>query len=63
MTSVDYHEMSREIRALVPKVRHPQAVADLRLLADRYERLANYLEELPPTLPDTPRVHAVRRDR
>jgi hypothetical protein len=54
MTDADYREMASEIRALVPKLMHLQAVADLRLLADRYERLAHYLEVIPGTLPDTP---------
>jgi hypothetical protein len=54
VTDADYREMASEIRALVPKLTHPQAVADLRLLADRYEKLAHYLEVVPGTLPDTP---------
>jgi hypothetical protein len=54
MTDADYREMASEIRALVPKLTHRQAVADLRLLADRYERLAHYLEVVPSALPDTP---------
>ena len=44
MTDCDYRDMAREIRDLIPLLMHPQAVADLRLLADRYERLAHYLE-------------------
>jgi hypothetical protein len=54
MTNADYREMAREIRDLIPLLLHAQAVEDLRLLADRYERLAHYLEVLPGTLPDTP---------
>ena len=54
MTDMDYRDMANEIRALVPLLIHPQAVADLRSLADRYERLSRYLEALPATLPDTP---------
>jgi hypothetical protein len=54
MTDIDYRDMANEIRALVPLLIHPQAVADLRSLADRYERLARYLKVLPGTLPDTP---------
>jgi hypothetical protein len=54
MTTSDYREMATEIRALVPKVKHHQAVADLRLLADRYERLAHYLEVAPGEMPDAP---------
>jgi hypothetical protein len=54
MTNADYRDMAREIRDLVPLLVHSQAVADLRLLADRYERLAHYLEVLPGTLPDMP---------
>jgi hypothetical protein len=53
MTDADYRDMASEIRDLIPLLMHPQAVADLRLLADRYERLAHYLEVVPPTLPDT----------
>jgi hypothetical protein len=44
MTDADYRAMASEIRDLVPLLLHAQAVADLRLLADRYERLAHYLE-------------------
>jgi hypothetical protein len=53
MTDADYRDMAREIRDLVPLLVHSQAVADLRLLAARYEKLAHYLEVLPGTLPDT----------
>ena len=53
MTDADYRSMASEIRDLIPLLMHAQAVADLRLLADRYERLAQYLEVLPDTLPDT----------
>jgi hypothetical protein len=44
MTEADYREMANEIRDLIPLVLHSESVADLRLLADRYERLAHYLE-------------------
>jgi len=54
MTKTDYREMANEIRALVPKLKHRRAVADLRLLADRYERLAEYLEVASGEQPDTP---------
>ena len=53
MTDADYRDMAREIRDLIPLLVHSQAVADLRLLAARYDRLAHYLEVLPGTLPDT----------
>jgi hypothetical protein len=54
MTNADYRYMAREIQDLIPLLVHPQAIADLRLLADRYERLAHYLEVLPAgKLPDT----------
>jgi hypothetical protein len=49
MTDADYRDMAREIRDLVPLLIHPHAVADLRLLADRYEKLAEYLEAAPET--------------
>ena len=52
MTDTDYHYMAREIRDLIPLLLHPQAIADLRLLADRYDRLAHYLEVAPDKLPD-----------
>ena len=52
MTDADYRDMATEIRDLIPLLVHPQAVADLRLLADRYERLAHYLEAVPGKLPD-----------
>ena len=54
MTDMDYRDMANEIRALVPLLIHPKAVADLRSLADQYERLARYLEVLPGTLAHTP---------
>jgi hypothetical protein len=41
--STRYHEMANEIRALVPMLTHTEAALDLRLLAVRYERLAEYL--------------------
>jgi len=47
MTDADYRAMASEIRDLIPLLIHPQTVADLRLLADRYERLAQYLEVTP----------------
>ena len=43
MTEVEYREMASEIRELIPLLLHSEAVADLRLLADRYERLAHFL--------------------
>ena len=54
MTGADYRYMATEIRDLIPLLVHPQAVADVRLLADRYERLARYLEVVPDELPDMP---------
>lgn len=57
MTEADYREMASEIRDLIPLLLHSESVADLRLLADRYERLAHYLEVIPGTLPDTPLEH------
>jgi hypothetical protein len=51
MTDADY-DMAREIRD--PLLVHSQAVADFRLLADRCERLAHYLEVVHGKLPDTP---------
>jgi hypothetical protein len=57
MTDADYRDMASEIRDLIPLLMHPQAVADLRWLADRYERLAHYLERVPGALPDTPLEH------
>jgi hypothetical protein len=54
MTNADYRDMASEIRDLIPLLVHPEAVADLRLLADRYEKLAQYLEAAPGSLPDAP---------
>jgi hypothetical protein len=54
MTHAYYREMASEIRELIPLLLHPEAVADLCVLADRYERLAHYLEVAPGTLPETP---------
>jgi hypothetical protein len=47
MTDADYRDMAIEIRELIPLLVHPQTVADLGLLADRYERLAHFLELVP----------------
>jgi len=47
MTAADYHDMARDIRDLIPLLLHPQAVTDLRLLADHYESLAHHLEVRP----------------
>lgn len=55
MTYAYYRDMASEIRDLIPLVVHPEAVADLRLLADRYEKLAEYLQLVPAT--DTPREY------
>ena len=53
MTGADYRAMASEIRDLIPLLLHVQSVADLRLLADRYERVAHDLEAVPGALPDT----------
>jgi hypothetical protein len=45
-----YREVATEIRELFSVVRHPEAAQELRLLADRYERLADYLEEVADSL-------------
>jgi hypothetical protein len=47
MTALEYRDMANELRALIPLLIHPQAVADLRSLADQYERLASYPKVLP----------------
>ena len=57
MTEADYRSMASEIRDLIPLILHSESIADLRLLADRCERLAYCLEVVPGTLPDTPLVH------
>ena len=47
MTDVErehYREVATEIRELFSVVKHPEAAEELRLLAARYERLAEYLE-------------------
>jgi hypothetical protein len=49
MTQADYRHMATEIRELIPLLVHPQAIADLRLLAARYEKLAEHLEATPET--------------
>jgi hypothetical protein len=54
MTNADYRAMASEIRDVIPLLIHHQTVADLRLLADRYDRLAEYLEMVPGTLPEIP---------
>ena len=60
MTGADYRAMASEIRGLIPLVLHFESVADLRLLADRYERLAHYLEVVTGTLPDSSLEHRRR---
>ena len=50
MTEADYRAMASEIRDLLPSLLHSESVADLRLLADRYERLAHCLEGYPAQL-------------
>jgi len=52
MTDADYRETASEIRGLIPLLLHAQAIADLRLLADRYEKLAHDLEVVPGALPN-----------
>jgi hypothetical protein len=52
MTVADYKEMASEIRDLIPLLLHSQSIAELRLLADRYDRLAHSLEL--STLSDVP---------
>lgn len=54
MTEADYRAMASEIRDIIPLLLHSESVADLRLLADRYERLAHYLEVGSGTLPQAP---------
>jgi hypothetical protein len=55
MTEADYREMASEIRDLIPLLLHPESVADLRSLADRYERLARCLGARTPL--DAPVEH------
>ena len=45
MTEADYRAMASEIRDLIPSLLHSESVADLRLLADRYETLAHCLAQ------------------
>jgi hypothetical protein len=50
MTEVErerYREISTEIRALFPMLKHPETREELRLLAARYEKLAKYLKKVP----------------
>ena len=54
MTAAGYRVMASEVRDLVPLLIHPQAAADIRLLADWYERLARCLDVAQGTLPDMP---------
>jgi hypothetical protein len=63
MNHAQYRAMATEIRDLIPLVLHPQAIADLRLLADRYERLAEYLEVAPGILATTPCVLGTKQGR
>jgi hypothetical protein len=49
MTEANYRamasEMASEIRDLIPLLLHSESIADLRLLADRYERRAHTVPE------------------
>ena len=47
-----YRQMASRIRALVPSLKDPQAVADLRVLADRYERLAEHFDATAAASPE-----------
>ena len=47
MTGADYRAMASEIRDLIPLLLHAQAVADLRLLADRYESWRTISKQYP----------------
>jgi hypothetical protein len=42
-------EVAIEIRDLFPMLKYPETRDELRLLAARYERLAEYLEAAPDT--------------
>ena len=52
MTAAGYRVIASEIRHLIPLLIHPQAVADLRRLADLYEKLAQCLEVTPGKPPN-----------
>jgi hypothetical protein len=54
MTDAYYRAMASEVRGLIPLLLYPQTIADLRLLADRYERLAQLVAGTPR---DTPLEH------
>jgi hypothetical protein len=50
MTDVErqrYREIATEFRALFPMLKYPEALEELRLLAARYETLAEYVEAAP----------------
>ena len=49
-----YREVATEIRALFRMLKHPEAVEELRLLAARYEWLAEYPEAGLGTLKHRP---------
>jgi hypothetical protein len=63
-----YRAVAHEIRALIPRLSHSEAIEDLRLLAIRYESLAERLEAAPwdftARVPGAPRgVERRRRPR
>jgi hypothetical protein len=39
-----YREMASRIRALIPSFKYAQAISDLHVLADRYDKLAEHFE-------------------
>ena len=52
--------------SIIPLLMHAQAVADMRLLADRYERLAHYLEVADvksPTSIESPSLGLYSQDK
>ena len=47
-----YREMAKELRLLLPKMKQPAAAEELRLLAVRYERLAEHAEAVSDSAND-----------
>ena len=48
-----YRAMASDTRALIPTLKDPEVAGDLRLLAVRYERLAEYTVDVTPPPQET----------
>lgn len=52
-----YREIANELRLIVLGMKHTEVAEELRLLAARYERLAQHAEVVPPKEASVPASH------